>query len=100
MWTRFMLIILLAVNVLLVWAISFGDRGLGTYRQQQAVLEELQAELRQVREDNVELSRKIRLLNNDRAYLEQRVRTRLHYVHSNEIMYLPGSLKSSTSPSK
>ncbi|MFO7801314.1 MAG: septum formation initiator family protein [Desulfovermiculus sp.] len=100
MWTKVMLIILLAVNVLLVWAILFGEKGLGTYRQQQAVLEKMQAELRQVREDNVELSRKIRLLKNDKAYLEQRVRTRLHYVRSNEIMYLPGRFGSSTSPSQ
>ena len=93
MWSNGILIVLLAVNVLLIWAILGGEHGLRPYRQQQVVFEQIQSRLDQVREDNIELSRKIRLLKNDDAYLEQKVRTRLHYVQSNEIMYLPRKMQ-------
>jgi len=97
MLSRIMLIILLAVNILLIWAILRGEQGLGTYREQQARLEEVQARLSQVRKDNIELSRKIRLLKNDDVYVQQMIRTRLHYVHSNEVMYLPPRAQTSSS---
>jgi cell division protein FtsB len=89
MWSKGILGILLMVNVLLVWAIVGGGQGLRPYRRQQAVLSQVQSRLEQVREDNIELSRKIRLLKKDEQYKEQMVRIRLHYVHNNEIMYLP-----------
>ena len=63
------------------------------YSKQQAVLEEMQSRLERVRKENIELSRKIRLLKNDPAYMEQVVRTRLHYVQDNEIMYLPRKMQ-------
>ncbi len=66
----------------------WGDRGIQPYRQQQQVLEEAESRLGQVREDNIELSRKVRLLKNNKAYLEQMIRTRLHYVQNNEVMYI------------
>ncbi len=89
MWSKGILGVLLIVNVLLVWAIVGGRHGLHPYRQQQAALSQVQSRLEQVREDNIELSRKIRLLKKDDQYKEQTVRTRLHYVHNNEIIYLP-----------
>lgn len=98
MFFRGMLIILLALNILLIWAIFWGQQGLHTYRQQQARLEEVQARLDQVRKDNIDLSRKIRLLKNDDVYVEQMIRTRLHYVQKNEVMYLPAKAKAKTAP--
>ncbi|MDZ7759708.1 MAG: septum formation initiator family protein [Desulfovermiculus sp.] len=94
---RVILITLLAVNILLIWAIFQGEQGLGIYRQQQARLEKMQARLNQVRKDNIELSRKIRLLQNDDVYVEQMIRTRLHYVQSHEVMYLPRKTQIKTS---
>ncbi|MFO7875244.1 MAG: septum formation initiator family protein [Desulfovermiculus sp.] len=88
MYFRLILILLLAVNILLAWTILWGDRGIQPYRQQQQVLEEAESRLGQVREDNIELSRKVRLLKNNKAYLEQMIRTRLHYVQNNEVMYI------------
>lgn len=88
MYFRLILILLLAVNILLAWTILWGDRGIQPYRQQQQVLEEVESRLGQVREDNIELSRKVRLLKNNKAYLEQMIRTRLHYVQNNEVIYI------------
>ncbi|MFP4285912.1 MAG: FtsB family cell division protein [Desulfovermiculus sp.] len=88
MYFRAILTLLLAVNILLVWAILWGERGIEPYRQQQQVLEEVESRLGQVREDNIELSRKVRLLKNNKTYLEHMIRTRLHYVQENEVLYI------------
>jgi cell division protein FtsB len=100
MWFKGILCILLIVNVLLVWAIVGGRHGLRPYRQQQDILSQVQSRLEQVREDNIELSRKIRLLQKDDGYIKQMVRTRLHYVHTNEIMYLPEKVQPSAQNAK
>lgn len=88
MYFRVILILLFAVNILLAWGILWGERGIQPYRQQQQALEEVETRLGQVREDNIELSRKVRLLKNNTAYLEQMIRTRLHYVQKNEVIYI------------
>jgi cell division protein FtsB len=88
MYFRFILVLLLAVNILLAWAILGGERGIHAYRQQQQILKEVESRLSQVREDNIELSRKVRLLKTNKAYQEHMIRTRLHYVQNNEVIYI------------
>lgn len=88
MYFRAILTLLFLVNVLLIWGIVWGERGIQPYRQQQQVLEEVESRLDQVREDNIELSRKVRLLKDNKAYLEHMIRTRLHYVQNNEVLYI------------
>ncbi|WP_051564207.1 FtsB family cell division protein [Desulfovermiculus halophilus] len=95
MWSKIILATLVLVNILLIWAILGGSHGLQSYRRQKEVLGQVQSRLEQVREDNVRLSRRIRLLKKDTQYLEQMVRTRLHYVKGNEIIYLPAKKQAS-----
>lgn len=82
------LCLLVLVNCVLLYKAVWGENGLinhGLFKQQQYAAE---AECKRLDDANRALSREIRLLQTDTAYMEKMIRERLHYLRDNEILYL------------
>jgi cell division protein FtsB len=87
-WRSLFLGILAVINIALFGRMVWGPTGLLEYRElkkQHAALEE---QIAAIDRENVALSREIRLLQQDKQYMEKVIRQRLHYVRGNEILYL------------
>ncbi|MFW6314692.1 MAG: FtsB family cell division protein, partial [Desulfohalobiaceae bacterium] len=70
-----------------------GQQGLQDLVQRKALKKELQQELEKTQDKNMQLSQKIRLLQNDSLYLEKVVRSELHFVQDNEVLYVVSDLE-------
>ena len=88
MWQRVLLAISLILNVFLALRMGLGDQGLAGYRELDKQHAELEAKLQELDEKNVLLTQEIRLLENDERYVERIIRSRLHYIRDNEVLYL------------
>ncbi|WP_298067167.1 septum formation initiator family protein [uncultured Mailhella sp.] len=84
-WKTLLLIVALLLNVTLFSRILMGSYNWKTLKDQKAQLSE---ELDKLNARRMALSREIRLLKTDPAYVEKVIRQRLNYVHKNEILYL------------
>ena len=79
------------LNILLAWALVWGDNGLMSYRSLREESLALDGRIRDLNSRNLELSREIRLLQSDKKFIEQTIRKRLNFVRENEILYIfPG----------
>lgn len=58
------------------------------YRDIKRQYQELQRKISDLDAENVSLSRQIRLLESDNKYYEKMIRQRLHYLRSNELLYI------------
>ncbi len=86
---RTLLIVILGiVNIVLCYRMMWGDSGLLAFLDLREQYESLTQKVAQLDVANVKLSKEIRLLKSDEAYLEKMIRKRLHYVRENEILYL------------
>ena len=88
MWQRVALAISLILNIFLALRMGLGDQGLAGYKELDGQHAELEARLQELDEQNILLTREIRLLANDERYVERVIRGRLHYIRDNEILYL------------
>jgi cell division protein FtsB len=79
---------LLLLNAFLVFQLVWGSNGLLRYFELKAMRGRLQTQVEQVRQENVRLSREIRLLKNSPEYIEKVIRSEMHYVQPGEIVYL------------
>ena len=82
------LCLLILVNSILLYKAVWGENGLinhATFNQQQRAAD---AECISLDDENLALSREIRMLQTDNAYVEKMIRERLHYLRDNEILYL------------
>ena len=87
-WKLLIVGIALMVNATLFSRLVWGPQSIIAYRElseQQQVLEERIAGADAA---NAVLSRQIRLLQSDDAYVEKMIRRRLNFVRDNEILYL------------
>ncbi len=91
-----LLCVFFALNCLLGYKAVWGGAGLLEYRELQRQQREAEAECARLDNENKALSREIRLLQSDHAYIEKMVRERLHYLHDNEILYLFGDTSDPT----
>lgn len=78
----------LVLNSLLLYKAVWGTNGLLDHRELKQQQEAAEAECRNLDLANMALSREIRLLQTSDAYMEKMIRERLHYLRSNEILYL------------
>ncbi len=87
-WRTTILVLLAVVNVVLFYRMIWGSGGIIVFNDLSKKYRELEAELALVDTQNLQLSKEIRLLKSDDAYIEKMIRQRLHYVRKNEILYL------------
>lgn len=81
----------LILNVVLLYNLIWGKSGAIAYQELKERCADLQTRILAVEEENLDLSREIRLLQSDDAYLEKVIRNRLNFVRENEILYIfPG----------
>lgn len=87
-WKLSLLILAVLLNIALASRIIWGSHSLYTWRVLKEKQSELSEELAALDEKRAALSREIRLLKTDPAYVEKVIRQRLNYVRKNEILYL------------
>ena len=87
-WRVIILVVLgvlnLAVGAHLIW----GSTGLLKYWAVKEEYASLQQRLAELDQQNLTLSREIRLLQSDNQYFEKMIRLRLHFVRPNEVLYV------------
>lgn len=88
LWKALPLTLVLCINAALVGRIIWGEQSLYSWRMLKGKESELAQELSQLDAQRASLSREIRLLKSDPAYVEKMIRQRLNYVRKNEILYL------------
>jgi cell division protein FtsB len=80
-----------ALNLLLVWALVWGDNGLVAHENLEREYTVLDGQIKALYAKNISLSREIKLLQTDSKYMEYIIRKRLNFVKDNEILYVfPG----------
>ncbi len=87
-WRTCILVFLIIVNVVLFYRMIWGGSGVLAFNELRKEFRALESEIAQVDAQNLQLSKEIRLLKSDDAYVEKMIRQRLHYVRNNEILYL------------
>ena len=87
-WKLSLLVLAVLLNFALASRIVWGSHSLYTWRVLKEKQSELSEELAALDEKRAALSREIRLLKTDPAYVEKVIRQRLNYVRKNEILYL------------
>ena len=76
------------LNIVLLYNLIWGDRGVIAYKDLKARCASLQSSLDQIHKDNQDLSQEIRLLQSDNKYLEKVIRNRMNFVRDNEVLYI------------
>lgn len=88
--------LLVIVNCFLLYQLFLSQNGLFRYLDLNSRVKELREKVQKVDEKNRELSREIRKLNSENLYLKKMIRTKMHFVQDNEVLYL----KKGDSPAK
>ena len=88
LWKLVLLALAIALNVALASCLVWGSNSLYSWRVLKKTQDELSEELAKLDARRADLSREIRLLKTDPAYVEKVIRQRLNYVRKNEILYL------------
>ena len=88
---RLVFAVSLLLNLVLLYNLIWGERGAIAYKELRQRCDLLEERIRLAGEDNLELSKEIRLLQSDEKYIEKTIRNRLNFVRNNEILYIfPG----------
>ncbi len=87
-WRTCFLTFLGIINIVLFYRMVWGGNGVLAFNELRKDYNALEMQIKVVDAQNLQLSRDIRLLKSDNAYVEKMVRQRLHYVRKNEILYL------------
>ena len=85
---KIVLFLFVCVNLGLLLHLIWGNHGLLVYLEHRSICRNLEERLQRVQKDNLDLSRRIRLLKTDAAYQQQTVRKELHVVGDRETLYL------------
>lgn len=95
---RLVFAVSLLLNLVLLYNLIWGDRGVIAYKELRLRCDTLEEHIRQAGNNNMELSKEIRLLQSDEKYIEKTIRNRLNFVRSNEILYIfPGETNGDSS---
>ncbi len=97
-WKSLILLLVLLLNAALVYRLFWGEQSVSAWRELKRTHAELGAELAALDSQRAALSREIRLLSSDDAYVEKVIRQRLNYVRKSEILYLFDEAKPEDSP--
>lgn len=87
-WRTLIIIALAIVNIVLAYRMIWGSNGLIVFKDLKEQHAALQTRIAEIDKQNLQLSKEIRLLQSDSAYVEKMIRQRLHYVRDNEVLYL------------
>ena len=91
-WQRIFVGFSLAINLVLAYALIWGNQGLKAYRNLKEQHQKLEARINDLDVTNLALSREIRLLQSDDKYQEKIIRNRFNFVKDDEILYIfPGA---------
>lgn len=85
---RIVFAVSIVLNVVLIYNLIWGDRGIIAYKDLRSRCATLQADLDKTHKSNQDLSQEIRLLQSDDKYLEKVIRNRMNFVRENEILYI------------
>lgn len=88
MWRLGIIIFLGICNLALFARMIWSPTGLMEYRAMKDRYQQLKTDVSRLDQENLQLSRDIRLLQTDSKYVEKMVRQKLHYVRDNEIVYI------------
>ncbi len=83
---RFLVVLLLAVNALLIYAILYSSHGLPGYRKQSEQVRELEEKILKLKTENQKLFEMIQALKSSPQAQEKLVRQELGWVRENEII--------------
>lgn len=97
-WRVFILLTLGIANVVLFYRMVWSPNGILAFKDLKEQHAALVAKVAELDRSNVQLSREIRLLQSDNAYVEKMIRQRLHYVRDNEVLYLFNDAQASQRP--
>jgi cell division protein FtsB len=78
----------LLLNLVLCYNLVWGKSGAIAYMDLRSRCEILENRIASAGEQNLALSREIRLLQSDAQYIEKTIRNRLNFVRGNEILYI------------
>lgn len=78
----------LVLNLLLFYNLIWGKSGAISYNELRERCAALEERIRRTGEENLALSKEIRLLQSDEKYIEKMIRNRLNFVRDNEILYI------------
>jgi cell division protein FtsB len=78
----------LLLNFVLAYNLVWGKSGAIAYMGLRERCEVLESRIAAAGEQNLTLSREIRLLQSDAKYIEKTIRNRLNFVRGNEILYI------------
>jgi cell division protein FtsB len=85
---RIVLVFSLLLNFVLAYNLVWGKSGAIAYMELRERCDTLESRIAAAGEQNLELSREIRLLQSDAKYIEKMIRNRLNFVRGNEILYI------------
>lgn len=90
---RVLIILILGLADAVLFAkMVWGPGGMLEYRELKSKYKTLQEQITDLDSKNLALSKEIRLIQSDNAYVEKMVREKLRYLRDNEIVYLfPGA---------
>lgn len=90
-WKVLLILALGVCDIAMFGRIVWGPGGVIEYRELKRQYASLKENISRLDEENMALSRDIRLLQSDNQYVEKMVRQKLRYLRDNEIVYLfPG----------
>lgn len=87
-WNTLIPCMLIAVNLVLGYSFFFSENGLLAYLDLRTRQDGLQQRILEVDEESVALSQEIRLLKENRLYIEKTIRQQLNYIRPSEVLYL------------
>jgi cell division protein FtsB len=92
-----------AVAVVSIWFfvhVMFGLNGMVVYRQKKAEFQNLQQQIRDLKQENVHYSEQIHSLQTDPKAIEKEAREQLHYARPGEVIYVSPSPVSPAAPQR
>jgi cell division protein FtsB len=80
--------LLFTLVVFLIYTLIWSDQGYLAFRDMRDRSRTLQERQERVEEENMRLSREIRILKQDREHVEKVVKTETHWLEEGEVLYL------------
>lgn len=88
LWRTALIVVLAIFDLTLFSRVLWGPTGIVEYKNLKTQLADLRNAINSLDEQNLSLSREIRLLQTDDQYLEKMVRQKIHFMRDNEIVYI------------
>lgn len=87
-WRRLVLGAFVVLAIFLLIRLFVSEQGYFAYKERKMEFLALQEKIIQLQERNLSLSREIRLLNEDKEYMEKVIRQRMNFVKEDEVLYI------------